>query len=236
MKTLINYRLNLGKLLLVAISLFCFSEKTAAQIDPTLAGMIALYTDQAQSQLENQQKVMALQTTGHIWTKEEIQGTTDLHKEFNDYLDSFRSVLGYAAQIYGFYHEVNCLIGNLDEFSRILSSHPSNSLAVALSQKRGSIYSDVVLHSVEIVNDVRSACLSDHKMTEKERMEIVFAIRPKLKRLNKDIRRLSRAVKYTSLGDIWLDIEENAYTKANKPGITEKARRRWRQIGNTVRP
>ena len=231
-------RLNtsLFRSLLMVLVLLGFTANTSAQIDPTLAGMIALYTDQAQSQLENQQKVMALQTTGHIWTKEEIQGTTDLQKEFNDYLDSFRSVIGYAAQIYGFYHEVNCLIGNLDEFSRILSSHPSNSLAVALSQKRGSIYSDVVLHSVEIVNDVRSACLSDHKMTEKERMEIVFAIRPKLKRLNKDIRRLSRAVKYTSLGDIWLDIEENAYSKADKPGITEKAHRRWRQIGNTVRP
>ena len=231
-------RLNtsLFRSLLIVLVLLGFTANTSAQIDPTLAGMIALYTDQAQDQLKNQQKVMALQTTGHIWTKEEIQGTTDLQKEFNDYLDSFRSVLGYAAQIYGFYHEVSCLVGNLDEFSRILRSHPSNSLAVALSQKRGSIYSDVVLHSVEIVNDVRSACLSGHKMTEKERMEIVFAIRPKLKRLNKDIRRLSRAVKYTSLGDIWLDIEENAYTKADKPGITEKARRRWRQIGNTVRP
>ena len=231
-------RLNtsLFRSLQIVLVLLGFTANTSAQIDPTLAGMIALYTDQAQNQLKNQQKVMALQTTGHIWTREEVQGTTDLQKELNDYLDSFRSVIGYAAQIYGFYHEVSCLIGNLDEFSRILSSHPSNSLAVALSQKRGSIYSDVVLHSVEIVNDVRSACLSDHKMTEKERMEIVFAIRPKLKRLNKDIRRLSRAVKYTSLGDIWLDIEENAYSKADKPGITEKAHRRWRQIGNTVRP
>ena len=231
-------RLNtsLFRSLLIVLVLLGFTANTSAQIDPTLAGMIALYTDQAQSQLKNQQKVMALQTTGHIWTKEEIQGTTDLQKEFNDYLDSFRSVLGYAAQIYGFYHEVSCLVGNLDEFSDILRKYPSNSLAVALSQKRGSIYSDVVLHSVEIVNDVRSACLSDHKMTEKERMEIVFAIRPKLKRLNKDIRRLSRAVKCTSLGDIWLDIEENAYSKAYKPGITEKAHRRWRQIGNTVRP
>ena len=231
-------RLNtsLFRSLQIVLVLLGFTANTSAQIDPTLAGMIALYTDQAQSQLENQQKVMALQTTGHIWTKEEIQGTTDLQKEFNDYLDSFRSVLGYAAQIYGFYHEVSCLVGNLDEFSDILRKYPSNSLAVALSQKRGSIYSDVVLHSVEIVNDVRSACLSDHKMTEKERMEIVFAIRPKLKRLNKDIRRLSRAVKCTSLGDIWLDIEENAYSKAYKPGITEKAHRRWRQIGNTVRP
>ena len=231
-------RLNtsLFRSLLIVLVPLGFTANTSAQIDPTLAGMIALYTDQAQSQLKNQQKVMALQTTGHIWTKEEIQGTTDLQKEFNDYLDSFRSVLGYAAQIYGFYHEVSCLVGNLDEFSDILRRYPSNSLAVALSQKRGSIYSDVVLHSVEIVNDVRSACLSDHKMTEKERMEIVFAIRPKLKRLNKDIRRLSRAVKYTSLGDIWLDIEENAYSKADKPGITEKAHRRWRQIGNTIRP
>ena len=231
-------RLNtsLFRSLQIVLVLLGFTANTSAQIDPTLAGMIALYTDQAQNQLKNQQKVMALQTTGHIWTREEVQGTTDLQKELNDYLDSFRSVIGYAAQIYGFYHEVSCLIGNLDEFSRILSSHPSNSLAVALSQKRGSIYSDVVLHSVEIVNDVRSACLSDHKMTEKERMEIVFAIRPKLKRLNKDIRRLSRAVKYTSLGDIWLDIEENAYSKADKPGITEKAHRRWRQIGNTIRP
>ena len=231
-------RLNtsLFRSLQIVLVLLGFTANTSAQIDPTLAGMIALYTDQAQDQLKNQQKVMALQTTGHIWTKEEIQGTTDLQKEFNDYLDSFRSVLSYAAQIYGFYHEVSCLVGNLDEFSDILRRYPSNSLAVALSQKRGSIYSDVVLHSVEIVNDVRSACLSDHKMTEKERMEIVFAIRPKLKRLNKDIRRLSRAVKYTSLGDIWLDIEENAYPKADKPGITEKAHRRWRQIGNTVRP
>ena len=231
-------RLNtsLFRSLLMVLVLLGFTANTSAQIDPTLAGMIALYTDQAQSQLKNQQKVMALQTTGHIWTREEVQGTTNLQKEFNDYLDSFRSVLGYAAQIYGFYHEVSCLVGNLDEFSDILRKYPSNSLAVALSQKRGSIYSDVVLHSVEIVNDVRSACLSDHKMTEKERMEIVFAIRPKLKRLNKDIRRLSRAVKCTSLGDIWLDIEENAYSKAYKPGITEKAHRRWRQIGNTVRP
>ena len=231
-------RLNtsLFRSLQIVLVLLGFTANTSAQIDPTLAGMIALYTNQAQSQLENQQKVMALQTTGHIWTREEVQGTTNLQKEFNDYLDSFRSVLGYAAQIYGFYHEVSCLVGNLDEFSDILRKYPSNSLAVALSQKRGSIYSDVVLHSVEIVNDVRSACLSDHKMTEKERMEIVFAIRPKLKRLNKDIRRLSRAVKCTSLGDIWLDIEENAYSKAYKPGITEKAHRRWRQIGNTVRP
>ena len=48
--------------------------KIQAQNDPVLAGMILLYTDKAQKELKNQEKVMMLQTTGHIWTKEEVQG------------------------------------------------------------------------------------------------------------------------------------------------------------------
>lgn len=38
---------------------------------------------------------MMLQTTGHIWTKEEVQATADLQREFNKYLDSFRSIVCY---------------------------------------------------------------------------------------------------------------------------------------------
>ena len=37
----------------------------------------------------NQEKVMLMQTTGHIWLKEEVEGTTNLQREFNNYLDSF---------------------------------------------------------------------------------------------------------------------------------------------------
>ena len=81
-------------------------EKVAAQNDPVLAGMILLYTDKAEKELKNQEKVMLMQTTGHIWTKEEVKATTDLQREFNNYLDSFRSIVCYAAQIYGFYHEI----------------------------------------------------------------------------------------------------------------------------------
>lgn len=64
------------------------------------------------------------------------------------------------------------------------------------------------MNSVEIVNDIRMACLSDNKMTEKERMEIVFGIRPKLKMMNKKLQRLTKAVKYTTMGDIWREIDE----------------------------
>ena len=65
--------------------------KIQAQNDPVLAGMILLYTDKAQKELKNQEKVMMLQTTGHIWTKEEVQATADLQREFNKYLDSFET-------------------------------------------------------------------------------------------------------------------------------------------------
>ena len=211
-------------ILMTCILLLCAGTlKVRAQNDPVLAGMILLYTDKAQKELKSQEKVMLLQTTGHIWTKEEIEGTTDLQREFNDYLDSFRSIVCYAAQTYG-------------DFSQQLARHPSNALAVALSSRRNKIYRELILGSVEIVNDIRTACLSDNKMTEKERMEVVFGIRPKLKLMNKKLQRLTIAVKYTTMGDIWIEIDGGSVPMADKRDIVEAAQRRWRQNGRKVRP
>ena len=211
----------------ISIAIFMFISSFAgvrAQNDPTLAGMILMYTNKAEKELKNQEKVMLLQSTGHIWTKEEVEATTDLQREFNNYLDSFRSIVSYAAQIYGFYHE----IGQLD-------AHPANGLAVALSAKRNKIYRELIMNSIEIVNDIRTVCLSGNKMTEKERVEIVFGIRPKLKKMNKQLKRLTRAVKYTTMGDVWMEIDEGARpTKANKAEIAAAAKRRWKQVGKNV--
>ncbi|GAB0482906.1 Uncharacterised protein [Alistipes sp. cv1] len=219
-------------ILLLCIGIY----KAQAQNDPVLAGMIIAYTDKAEKELKNQEKVMLMQTTGHIWTKEEVEATTDLQREFNEYLDSFRSVVCYAAQIYGFYHEISHLTDNMGDFTRQLNRHPDNALAVALSARRNRIYREMLLNSVEIVNDIRTACLSDNKMTERERMEIVFGIRPKLRVMNKTLQRLTKAVKYTTMGDIWREIDEGARPAVDKYDIVEAARRRWRQIGKNVRP
>ena len=97
-----------------------------AQNDPTLAGMILMYTNKAEKELKNQEKVMLLQSTGHIWTKEEVEATTDLQREFNNYLDSFRSIVSYAAQIYGFYHEIGQLVDNMGGLVAQLDAHPAN--------------------------------------------------------------------------------------------------------------
>ena len=49
----------------IGILLLCIGiNKTWAQNDPVLAGMILLYTDKAEKELKNQEKVMLLQTTG----------------------------------------------------------------------------------------------------------------------------------------------------------------------------
>lgn len=210
--------------------------KIQAQNDPVLAGMILLYTDKAQKELKNQEKVMMLQTTGHIWTKEEVQATADLQREFNKYLDSFRSIVCYAAQIYGFYHEISRLTDNMEDFTRQVSRSTTNALAVALSTERNRIYRELMLGSVEIVNDIRIACLAENKMTERERMEIVFGIRPKLKLMNTKLQRLTKAVKYTTMSDIWYEIDEGARPVADKRDIVEAAKRRWKQIGKNVRP
>lgn len=215
----------------ILITLLCVGTKVHAQIDPVLAGMVLIYTEKTKKSLKNQEKVMLLQTTGHIWTKEEVEAVTDLQREFNDYLDSFRSVVSYAAQIYGFYHEITRLTENMGEFIGQLKNNPTNALAVALSTNRNKIYRELIYNSVEIVNDIRTVCLSDNKMTEKERMEIVFGIRPKLQLMNKKLQRLSITVKYTSMGDVWMEITEQTRPKADKAEIARSAMRRWKRSG-----
>ena len=215
----------------ITILLMCMGIKVHAQLDPTLTGMVLIYTEKAKKTLKNQEKVMLLQTTGHIWTKEEVEAVTDLQREFNDYLDSFRSVVSYAAQIYGFYHEITHLTENMGEFTGQLKNSPTNALAVALSTNRNKIYRELIYNSIEIINDIRTVCLSDNKMTEKERMEIVFGIRPKLQLMNKKLQLLSISVKYTSMGDIWAEISEEARPKANKVEIARSAIRRWKRSG-----
>ena len=197
--------------------------------DPVLAGMIFQYTDKAKKELKQQEQMMQLVSTGHIWIKEEVEGTTNLQKEFNNYLDRFNSIISYAAQIYGFYYEIDRLVGQLGTYSHQLSHQTTNALAVALSANRNKLYRELIMSSVEIVNDVRQVCLSNSKMTEKQRLEIVFGIRPKLKLMNQKLKRLIRAVKYTRLSDVWAEIDYGARSEVDKPTIVQRCKERWRR-------
>ena len=224
------------KRVILVMMLLLSINSIKAQNDPVLAGMILLYTEKAEKTLKNQELAMMMQTTGHLWTKEEVEATADLQREFNTYLDSFRSILCYSAQIYGFYHEITLLTENMGGLIQQLEKNTTNALAVALSTNRNKIYREVILNSVEIVYGIRTVCLSKNKMTEQQRLEIVFNIRPKLQVMNKKLKRLTIAVKYTSMNDVWLEINEGTRPMADKTQIIEDAKRRWKQIGRNVRP
>lgn len=218
------------KLFLILIA-FMAVLPMSAQTDPVLAGMILAYKEKAEKTLKSQESAMLMMTTGHIWTREEVDATTDLQRKYNEYLDRFNDIIVYAAQIYGFYHEVGRLTENFGQLSKQLRNSPTNALAVALTPKRNTIYRELIMTSVDIVNDIRQVCLSDIKMTEKERIEIVFGIRPKLKVMNRKLSRLARAIKYTSLNDVWLELDNKARDPLDKGKITDAAFRRWRQNG-----
>ena len=123
----------------------------------------------------------------------------------------------------------------MGSFAEQLDAHPTNAMAVALSSRRNTIYRELILTSVDIVNDIRLVCLSDIKMSEKERVEIVFALRPKLKAMTGKLRRLTRAVKYTTMGDVWREISDNAYQSKSKKEIAERAIRDWKYNGRKVK-
>ena len=148
------------RMVVLTILFFGTSVSLLAQgNDPVLAGMILPSTDKAKKELKQQEKMMLLESTGHIWIKEEVEGNSNLQKEFNDYLDKFHSIITYAAQIYGFYHEIDRLIDQLGTSSNHLGTHTTNALAVALSSNRHKLYRERIMYSVDIVNVVRQACL-----------------------------------------------------------------------------
>lgn len=219
------------KYLLLILVAFLTLPKVMAQEDPALAAQILLWTEKAKSEYKQQEAAMALETAGQIWMEEEWKKTADVQRLYNEYLDSFRDIVVYAAQIYGFYLEVTKLNDSFDALGRVIDANHDGVFAGALSAKRNQIYLDVIANALDIINDIRVVCVSDAKMTEKERVQMVFNIRPKLQLMNRQIRRLTRVVKYSSYTQILIEIELIERHKTDKSAITRACLARWKQNG-----
>lgn len=207
-----------------------------AQTDPALAGMILEFTEKAKLQYNSQLETMAMETEGHVWLKQEVETTKNYQRQFDNYLSSFRSVISYAAQTYGFYYEVNHLCENMGKLSDQIGQAPTNTIAVALHNKRNDIYVNIINKSVGIVNTIRQVCF-DKKMTEKQRVELVFSIRPQLKEMNYQLAMLTKLVRCTNMGLVWYGIEHNSLPhRTGKAGIVEDCLSVWRVNAKHVKP
>lgn len=96
-----------------------------AQLDPTLTAMILEYTQKAKSQYNSQLEVMAVETEGHVWLKQEVEATKNYQQQFDRYISTFRGIISYAAQVYGFYYEINHLTENMGRLSHQIGRHLS---------------------------------------------------------------------------------------------------------------
>ena len=197
--------------------------------DPGRYLVVKQFTEQSRKTLNAQQRAQLVISGMHIFMKEEIEATTDFQREFNEYLDQFNEVIQIAAEVYGLYHEVSQVAKNVKELNSIVSDTPANALAVAFSSKRNKIYTDLVMTSLDIAKDIHKVCFSGAKMTEKERIKIILGMRPKLKKTNYQLRRMSLMIKYTTFLDVWNDILDKHYFKpANRQEIILRCQQRWK--------
>ena len=221
---------------LLLVLLVCLPTVSRAQVDPVLAGMIVEFTQKAKSQYDSQLKTMAIETEGHVWLKQEVESTKNYQKEFDEYLNSFRNIISYAAQTYGFYCEVSHLCENMGKLSSQIGDTPVNAIAVALHNKRNDIYVSIINKSIGIVNTIRQVCI-DKKMTEKQRIELVFTVRPQLKDMNHQLAMLTKLVRCTNMGLVWYNIEYNSLPhRTGKAGVVEDCLNVWKVNAKHVKP
>ena len=202
--------------------------------DPVRAAMILKCSNQAKKALEAQNRAQLLMGTGHIFIEKEIDETTNFQREFNKYLDDFHDILSFAAEIYGIYYEITQLSKNVSELNKVVSEHPANALAVAFHTRRSVVYRNIIINGVDIVMDIKTLCFSDEKMTEKEKMEMLTKIRPKLRLMNKQLRALNMAIRYTTFLDVWFEITDRSrtYENVDKKAIIERCMRDWKNNAN----
>ena len=207
-----------------------------AQLDPTLTAMILEYTQKAKSQYNTQLETMAVESEGHVWLKQEVEATKNYQQQFDRYISTFRGIISYAAQVYGFYYEINHLTENMGRLSHQIGETPVNAVAVALHRNRNDIYVDIINRSVGIVNTIRQVCI-DTKMTEKQRIELVFSIRPQLQQMNRKLAMLTKLVRCTTMAQVWYEIEYQSLPhREGKAGIVEECLGAWRVNGRSVKP
>ena len=207
-----------------------------AQVDPTLTAMVLEFTEKAKDQYNTQLETMAVETEGHIWLNAEVKETKNLQKQFDNYLNSFRSIISYAAQTYGFYYEINHLCDNMGKLTNQIGSTPSNAIAVALHGKRNDIYVSIINKGVGVVNTIRQVCI-DKKMTEAQRVNLVFSIRPQLKDMNHQLSMLTKLVRCTNMGLVWHNIEYGSLPhREGKAGVVEECLSVWRVNARNVKP
>ena len=224
------------QLLMILLLVLAVPKNALAGIDPARAAAIDVASELEKKALDAQYKVQLLQSTGHLWTRQEVDAVTDFQKEFNDYISTFNSLLAYAAEIYGIYYDLNSLVGTVRWLNREIGNHPENAFAVALSTRKGNIYMRVFKTGTSVALDIKQFVISDKgKATEAQRLKVLETIRPKLRQLDKELKILCKYIRYTSIEDLWHEISGRHYIPASRKEVALICHQGWMLSAKTAK-
>ena len=95
---------------------------------------------------------------------------------------------------------------------------------------------NIIKNSIDILQDIRKVCFEGSKMTEQERHKIMRGIRPKMRKFNKRLETLALALRYSTLLDLWNQIDERArfLDAKTRRDIIERCRLQWKNNAKSV--
>lgn len=225
---------------LIILPLLLVTLLARGQVDATY-NIAQLSNARVQKALEAaQNKVLEDINKQHKGLNNDMRKIYHLNDTINKYLDSIRAPIVVAANTIGVYREISDMVGNLRAMSDIIAASPTNAFAVALSQNKSKLYYRVIMKSVGILNAIRQACIpkayGSAKMTQRDRQKMLFSVRPKIRELNDDLNSLVFFLKYTTVTDVWLEIQGRAYLHAaDRRTTAEFALKRWKNKLKTVK-
>jgi len=221
--------------LAIAVLSLCSPAPSNAAIDPARAAAIDVASALEEKGLKAQNEVQLLQSTGHLWTTEQVSAVSSFQQEFCSYISTFNSLLAIAAEIYGVCYEATELVSAAKALNNEISNHPENAFAVALSTRKNNIYSRIITTGTQVASDIRTVVITTStKATEAQRIKALCAIRPKLRSLCRELRILARYIRYTTVSDVWREISGRHYSPATKKEIVSSCHRKWKAAANTA--
>ena len=91
---------------------------------------------------------------------------------------------------------------------------------------------------MEIASDIKLSFFDEDKRgTQWDRIQALSKIQPKLKTFNRDLRNLIILMQYTTMKDVWHEIDDKAYplNSPNKAEIIKRARMNWIQKAKQIK-
>ena len=203
----------------------------AQNFDAARAGLYANYDIRARNIMESQSAAISTMAFHHYWVTDKEKDIANLQREFDKYLVNLHNEIAIAAQLYGSYYEFTQMTNNLRNLYDVCSNSPENVIANAFNSEKRQIVSNIVTSTTELMYDIKKSIIDLTRMTEKERIDNLDAIRRKMNTINKQLRKLERNIRYYNLCDLWNDVRNREYNfrkKTNKE-IAIEARDRWQE-------